>query len=295
MGIFRGGLLILVSIMLFISILLGNIFLITSLSLDYETIQPKLIGITTNMANNEANLNQLLNINYHQILDDCKNQTEIYLTNYSINYNYKVPCETATKGSTEIANYTIEKIIEKAYYKDYDCKFTECIRESPLYIISETNKNKLKSNFNKALILSLILVAAIFVLVEKKRNTLIVTGIVIFLASLPLTKIDYPIKIFSKFMGIIPFTKTINDQLTELIILMFSYTQTIFNFNVALASMLIVLGIGLGLLHFLKHKGEKKFTKSEVEQIVDKRLNDNFIKEKFSKFIGNKKSKKKKE
>ena len=91
-----------------------------------------------------------------------------------------------------------------------------------------------------------------------------------FLATLPLIKIDYPIKIFSKTMGILPFTKQAGNYLSELLLLLFTKTQTVFNFSIALATMLIVLGIGLGFLKILTK--EKKFTKKDVEEIVEKKL-----------------------
>ena len=272
---------------------MGNIFLITSLSLDHDTINPELTKIVTKITNEQLNLNQLVNTQYPTLLNICKNQTKIYLANYSIPSSFSVPCDTIEKNPEEIINYTIHQIIEESYYKDYDCKFSECTKSSPLYIISEANRNNLKSKFNKTLIFSIILIIIIFLLVEKKKNTLTVTGIILILAALPLTKIDFPIKLFTKTLGIVAKTNFINNDISNLILLMFSKTQTVFNVNIMLGTMLIVLGIGLGFLKLLTKGKEKKFTKREVEEIVDKKLSKNPTTDFFSKLFAKKPSEKK--
>jgi len=294
MGMIKSGLILLASFILLISFLLGNIFLIASLSLDYDTINPELTEITTNIANTESNLNNTININYPLMLETCKNQTEIQLTNYSIPYNYSVPCDTIITGEKEILNYTINEIIKKAYYKKYECKFSDCLKVSPLYLTSETYKNNLKSKFKKTLTFSIILIIILFLLVEKKKNILTLTGIVLALSTIPLTKIYFPIKILSKGIEIAAKTKIVNSYPSELIGLLFTKTQSVFNINITIATMLIVVGIGLGFLKFITKGKEKKFTKKEVEDIVEKKLIDKEkIKEKFTNLLKSKKAKKK--
>jgi len=294
MGMIKSGLIILASLILFISIFLGNIFLITSLSLDYNTINPELTKIATKIANNENSLTQKINTAYPKMTIDCENQTEIQLTNYSIPYEYLIPCSTVEKGPESIINETIQNIIKKSYNKEYDCKFSDCIKDTPLYLASNTYKNNLKSKFNKTLILSLALIIAIFFLVEKKRNSLTITGTAIILASLFLIKIDLPIKAFTKTIRLLSKINLTNDYLSELIPLLFLKTQTVFNISIAIGTMLIVLGIGLGLLKLLLNGKEKKFTKREVEEIVDKKLSKKPTTNWFSGLLKDKKASEKK-
>ena len=293
MGMIKSGLIVFISLILFISIFLGNIFLITSLSLDHDTINPELTKIVTKITNEQLNLNRLVNTQYPTLLNICKNQTEIYLANYSIPSSFSVPCDTVKTNPEEIINYTIHQIIEESYYKDYDCKFSECIKISPLYLASNTYRNNLKSKFNKTLILSLALITAIFLLVEKKKNSLIITGGAIILASLLLIKINLPIQTFIKTISFLAKINLTNDYISELIPLLFSKTQTVFNINIMLGTMLVVLGIGLGFLKLLTKGKEKKFTKREVEEIVDKKLSKNPTTDFFSKLFAKKSSEKK--
>ena len=144
MGILRGGLLIFISTVLLISVLLASIFLTASLSLNYDILQPELTKITTGIANDQTDLANIISTSQPLMLKICRNQPEIQLTNFEIPYNYSINCDTVRMGPEEITSNAIEQIIKKAYYKDYDCKLSECIVTSPLYIISETNKNKLK-------------------------------------------------------------------------------------------------------------------------------------------------------
>jgi len=290
MGLIRSGLILFASCILIISLLLTNIFLITSLSLDYETISPKLIKITTTIANNEADLTRKIETNYQLMLKDCENKTILELTNYSIPYNYSIPCEIINESQEKIINHTIKKIIEKAYYKDYDCKFSECIKNSPLYLTSNEYKDKLNSKFKKTLIFSLVLIIIIFILTEKKRNTLILTGISLILATLPLAKVNIPINILSKIIGLASKIRIMDNYLSELITLLFSKTWTVFNFNITIGTMLIVVGAGIGLIKFFLYGKEKKYTKSDIENIVEKKLaQKEKIKEKLMNIIKKKK------
>ena len=55
MGLIRGGLLFIVVVLLFLSFLVGNIFLTLNLSLDYNNVQPELTSVIRNIAENEFN------------------------------------------------------------------------------------------------------------------------------------------------------------------------------------------------------------------------------------------------
>ena len=54
MGVIRGGLLVIVSVLLFVSLLAGNLFLTMSWSLDYDNVKTELVSVVKELVEEEG-------------------------------------------------------------------------------------------------------------------------------------------------------------------------------------------------------------------------------------------------
>lgn len=152
MGIFRGGLLVAFSVLFFLCLLVQGFFLTVYFSLDYNTLNPQLSSIAS------------------ELLEGKKIS--------SLNFG----------NSQE----QISSTIEEKYYKRYDCKFFDCIQKTnePFSLVSKHSQDYWKTKFFSGLIVLLVLVIIIFLLVEHKSNFFILSSALFAVASLAFLKLD---------------------------------------------------------------------------------------------------------
>jgi len=217
MGLIRGGLLFIVSVLLFFSLLTLNSFLTVSSSLQYENVQEQLVPVVQDITNHSSNnpfldslnlsefdLSQIISENQDSIREYCENYSD-YVFAFE-DYALTLPCDKlneANQTSEVIINEAINSFIEQVYYKDYSCGFWDCFdkKSFPFFLISEKAKDYWKGKFYLSLIVSLILIMLVFFLLEKKLNLPILVGVLLALSALPLVKlgailskfIDYPV------------------------------------------------------------------------------------------------------
>ncbi len=200
MGFIRGGLLSLVCILLFISLLLAGIFLTLSLSLKYENVQEGLVSVIKGMTDDklgligeEFNLTEKMDQAQEFMEEHCQNITEYVFSEGG--YTFTIPCdilEEIPETPEALIEQGVETIVENVYYEEYDCSFWDCLSESelPFFLVSEKAKNYWREKFYFTLIAFVVLVVLIFFLVEHKQNTPIVVGPILILASLPLLGLE---------------------------------------------------------------------------------------------------------
>lgn len=271
MGFIRGGLLVIVSVLLFSSFLAGNFFLTLTLSLEYDNIKPELVSVVNALAGEEMNLGQMVDEKYPSMQEYCQNNSEYVFSEQG--YTFVIPCSVVSQGSDAIFDYGLNTLIEDIYYEEYDCNFWECLEETgtPFFLISEKAKDYWKHNFYFSLIVSIILVALAFILTEKRTNLPILVGIMLMVSGIPFLMINWIS------LNWIP-SSMFGEYFVQLFTIFFTKSHTIFLISFILG--LIVLGIGILLKFFwigfkisnIFSKKEKGVSKKEVKRIVKKEI-----------------------
>lgn len=272
MGFFRGGLVLMLSILLFFSFLTLNSFFILSSSLKYENVKEGLYPLMKDMSESgtggllpkeiigEFNLTEAAEDSLNKAKNYCNNinKTE-YIFNYQ-GYTINISCETVNSISPEtMINETYNDVIYDIYYKEYDCGFWDCFSKTklPFFLISEKARDYWRSKFYYSLLVSLILIILIFLLVEQKQNALVIVGVLLALSAFPLLKLkDLLYAIAGKF--------------SVLINLFLSNIYGVFLFSLIFGIFLAVTGIALRFLN--PEAIKKKFSRKDVEEIVKKEM-----------------------
>jgi len=264
MGFTRGGLLIIVGILLFLSLLLGSIFLILSWSLQYENVQKELGPILKNLTEDkfsitgeDFNLTEEMEEAREFMDEHCQNESSYVFAGGG--YTFVIPCDIldeVEESPSALIDQGVENIVEQIYYDDYDCKFWNCFgkTELPLFLVSEKAKNYWQEKFYFTLIAFAVMVVLIFFLVEHKQNMPIVVGSILIASSIPLTQLE---KITMGFAGT-----------SALSFLGVFFSKTMGVFWIILVLGLVILGLGIALrlldLDFIK----KKISKKDVKRII---------------------------
>lgn len=221
MGFIRGSLLVLISALLFISLIGVNSLFIVSSSLSYENVNHQIKsavyegGIlgdwvpTENLfeglgvSNSKGfNLTQNQENQIKDYLDEqCQNKTE-YVFIYG-DYTVNIPCKEAQEGGSQvIINETIDDLLEGVYYDNYNCDYWDCFtnQNTPLFLISKKSYDYWKSKTLLMFFVSLVLVVLTFFLVKEKKNFPILLGALLIISALPLLGIEsFILSLFGKF------------------------------------------------------------------------------------------------
>lgn len=192
MGIIRGGAFVIASVLFFISLLITGVLWTVSLSLEYETIKPELSSVIEDVAGSEINFSETAEEMLPAIELYCENNSEFVFDNGG--YAIDVPCEVAAQGGQALINETLDDIIEGVYYEDYDCEFIDCFKENldqPFFLVSEMAKNYWENKLYVMLTISVLILIAMFFLIENKINFPFVAGPLLLVASLVFAKLDW--------------------------------------------------------------------------------------------------------
>ncbi|MFC1682539.1 hypothetical protein ACFL0X_02895, partial [Nanoarchaeota archaeon] len=194
MGLIRGGLLVIASVLFFVSLLVMGIFLTLDLSLEYENVQPELSAVVFEMANEEQDLTKEVEGNYDVMQLYCQNNSE-YVYNEE-GYEFVVPCEVVAQGSGAVVEYGVDDFVESVYYDEYDCNFLDCFEkfseegEPPFFLVSQKANDYCHSKFFLFLVISILLAVLIFFLVESKTSFPLTVGSLLLISALPFAKLE---------------------------------------------------------------------------------------------------------
>lgn len=267
MGFIRGGLLIVVGVLLFLSLFIGDIFLVLTLSLDYDNVHQELSPVVKDFAAGEGDLNQRIQELYPSMESSCQNYSEFVFSEQG--YTFIIPCSVVAEGSEAVMNYGTDTLIKEIYYKEYNCGFWDCIGETEagFFLVSEKAKNYWKSKFYFLLVASIVLIALAFLLVEKKINLLIITGGLLTLSALLLSRLNW----FFSFIS--------DESLLQFFTIFFTKTSLVFWVSIILGIILLLIGILLKLFwmsfkisNLFSKKEEKGISKKDVKEIVKKEV-----------------------
>jgi hypothetical protein len=196
MGFIRGGLFVIASIILFLSMLSAGIFYMMALSLDYDNAKTALVNSADSVAVGLGVYDEFVNL-YPLMQAGC-NVSNTY--NFSIDYgDFEIPCDVISQGINETYYYALGNFVTKDYYNDYNCSILKCLEEtkSPSFLISLKTHNYFLNKFYFLFFVSLILIGVMFLLIETKSNLPIVVGIFLVIESFPFLKIDSALSFFA--------------------------------------------------------------------------------------------------
>ncbi|MEK6847771.1 MAG: hypothetical protein AABX50_01440 [Nanoarchaeota archaeon] len=284
MGFFRGGFVLVLGVLLFLSFLALNSFFILQSSLKYDNVKDSLYPFVKNLSESgtggiiqkevlgEFNLTKVARDNANTIKNYCQSNTE-YVFSYE-SYTVTIPCSANVTDVGVVINETFNDVIYEIYYKQYDCKFWNCFVKTklPFFLVSQKARDYWKNKFYISLIASLILIALIFLFIEEKRNTPIAVGTLLALSAFSMLKLE-------------DLAYSLAGGFSELIKIFLSNTQKVFVLSLALGIVLVLTGIALRLLgsDYMK----EKFSKKEIKDIVKEEITQE--KQKETKTKGKKK------
>jgi hypothetical protein len=196
MGFIRGVLLVLVTVLLFLSIICVNLFWTLSLSLDYKNVEKEALAVSKDFLK-EINVTSAVKQAYPLINSYCKNHSE-YVFNYQ-GYTFDIPCDAAVKGEDAVIEEGVRDLVKNVYYTEYECDFLECASKPqiPLFLISEKAYDFFTGKFYFFLAALFILLIFVFLFVEKKTNVPILAGSLLIISSLIFIKLDSLFALFS--------------------------------------------------------------------------------------------------
>ena len=253
MGMIRGGLLVLISVLLFISFLLTGVFGTLNSSLNYDNVQPKINPIIKEFVQEKVDL-KIIKENYSTLKTHCNNNTSEYeYKDQETNNTFVIPCDTITQGPDAIIDYEINYLGEKFYYEDYSCKFWGCFKEvkTPFFLVSQHAKDYWKTKYYFMLFISALLIGLVFLLVENKINFPILAGILLATSSILVAGLDTIGKMIAKVLlsSIKLAVESLSSiNLSSLTAIFFSSANNVSLVGFILGLILIALGIFLKLL-----------------------------------------------
>lgn len=250
MGFIRKSLFFIISLVLFFLLILGNLFLTLNLSLSYDNVKPELKKIIYNIIEKEIpDINDKIQENKDYLKLYCNGTQKEILINQQ-EFEVSIPCELSSNTSEEILNYSINKIVEDKYYEDYDCKGFNCFKQNklPFFLVSKQMKDYCQDKFNLILILIIISILLLLIIAKEKINSIITTGIVISLASIPFSKLNSILLLF-------------NSEYSKFLSPFISQSPRVFTISFTIGVFILIIGILIKIFKWEYYimKGINKF------------------------------------
>jgi hypothetical protein len=248
MGVLRGGLLVIVSVLFLLCLVVQGFLLTVYFSLDYNTVNPKLSSVASELLEKQG---------------------------------------ISSKVNSSFVQEQVSKMVEEKYYGIYDCNFFDCIQKTnePFSLVSKHSQDYWKTKFFSSLIVFLVLALIIFLLVEHKSNFFILSSVLLAISSLAFLKLDIvmstilkPFFSVSERLGDLPFSSFL-----ELFSVFLVRSPLVFSLFLAIAISLFAIGLimklfGIGfeiseLIEkisgwFKKKKEASVVTKNEIQPVV---------------------------
>jgi len=237
MGFIRGGFLVIASVLFFVALLAGNLFLTVTMSLDYEVIKPALISAVKEVVENELDLDEVVNGKFENMTLYCQNNSEFVFSEEE--RTFVIPCEVVSQGPEAVIDHGINGLVEGIYSEE-----TEGIYG--INLISENSKAYWKSLFYFSLIAIVILFILIFFLVEKKSNSFIMAGILLIISSLPFAKLDVLVDLLAEPIISLALPAGVDisvSSLAGLILLFFTKSYSVFILILILGIIVLIIGL----------------------------------------------------
>jgi Sec-independent protein translocase protein TatA len=305
MGVLRGAGIVILSVLLFVSLLCGGVCLTLAMSLSYENVQPTVVGISKNVITQAVDLKGYVNELKPSIDEYCKSNSE-YVFSFE-GHVFVIPCSVVNQGTDAIINYAIDNsvtgAVEEYYYKNYECNLIQCLKKGEVtFLISKQASDYWMSKFYLFLGISVAFIVLLFLLAEKKTNWFFLVGALFGASSFVIYKLNsIGIAIAKAFLLSLSelFSGNLNQELLKQIVgLFFVEYKRVFIFMLGIGVVLIVLGIFFKLFNIgfkinnlidkikkedsgdKEYKEEKeKVSKEEVKKMVKQQVKKQVEKE----------------
>jgi len=264
MSLVKGGLFFFIGILLFFSLLVGNILLTTSLSLNYDNVKTQFDKIIIENINKTIQGGDV-NVLFSAMQVQCRNNSFSSFVPTEINKEIVVPCSIVLEGRDSVINNIGDQIFTEYYYKEYDCALFNCpaVYGMPLVYISEHSKIYLMQKFYLSIMISLVLMVCLFFFIDSKKGILIDVGVLVIISSLPLMILSWVVS---------------NSNFADIL---FSESHLVFYIMFITGIIVLISGFALKFWGFILSKIIKdEENKKEVNFAVDKRLNSSNVKKK---------------
>jgi len=254
MGVIRGMALVFIVVLLFVSFMLMGTFATLNSSLEHDAVSEQIRPIVRDTVENK--IDPFLIDNQVSILQvHCGNNTNN--TYYSFddseaNHTFEISCDTIANGTEAIIDAEVDSLIDGTYYKEYSCEFWKCLKEeNPLVLVSQYAKDYWKNKYYNFLLISIVLAGLVFLLVEKKNNFPILTGVLLVVSFIPVANLDtigkaiLKVILYSAKRGIASLGEL---DISSFVLIFFSKANDIFLRGFIFGLILVAIGIFLKLL-----------------------------------------------
>jgi len=235
MGLIRGALLVLASVIFFFAVLSSALFFTVSASLEYSAVQNQTVHFVEQLSS-QINFTQELISNLPTIRDYCKTGQD-YALKYQ-NYTFRVSCNDINKSVSTIVDNTINNFVADLYYENYNCNYWDCLSTySPTFLISEKSRNYWQNWLYYSLTALIISAAALLLLIKRKRHSPFVIGGTVLISSAILLGIG---KLLSSIS---------NSAISQLIAIFFSKSNFVFMRLLIIGAIILLIGLAMELFH----------------------------------------------
>ena len=252
--------------------LAANLLYTVQSSLEYENVKENLPEMIKVILEDELNTTDFIDDSELQEAQKyCLNNSYfVQDSNFSdFGSALNISCSSINQGEEAITQEILNEIIEQVYYKDYDCKFTQCLEEGQnvFYLVSQDFQGYLLSKVYLAFFIVITLFILIFLLAESKANAFIISGVLIIISALPFLKAE---TLFSS-MG---------SEIFQFVSLMFVASTAVFIKVFIIGLVVLIIGIilkffniGFKISEFFNNlrkdkKIDESVSKEEVKEIV---------------------------
>lgn len=194
MGVIRGGLFVLASVLFLIAVLILGVLMTVSNSLEKQNVKENIGKIVAEQLSQKIDVNGAINQARPYLEMYCQNNSYFYLdasqagldmgVSYPLSIN--ISCDKALNGSDVIIGEVVDEGIEQLYNKDYQCTFLNCLESESdaFYFFSLDFKNYLDAKYYFVFIAVIVLFVLMFLFSRSKSNAFLVAGVMTFLVSL---------------------------------------------------------------------------------------------------------------
>ena len=119
MGFLRGVGLVIVSVLLFVSLLCSGIFLTLGMSLNYDNVNPKITSIASTIIYEQIGSSEI--DKYFPLMQEyCQNNNTEYVFSEQ-GYTFVFSCDSVPNSTEEFVGNTVSNLVKGFYYKEYSC------------------------------------------------------------------------------------------------------------------------------------------------------------------------------
>ncbi|MBI2042982.1 hypothetical protein HYT25_01185 [Candidatus Pacearchaeota archaeon] len=249
MGMIRGILIWILSVLLLISLTFGNLALTLSLSIGQENFREDLIKNIASVISEETGNDEQLNISLQNADEYCENKNNTEFTLESEGTEIRIPCEKISEGSDAVIEESVnDMVFEQESNENVECdNAINCFAKYKNLLFSEEARNYWNKMFYFSLFASLILVGIMFFIVEEKLSLPISLGILVLISSVPFFVINFILPAFR-----ISFLKPVS--------ILFSQSYFVFLLMLSVGIALLILGFGIKFFK-LGYKISEMFSK----------------------------------